>query len=215
MNWSNVSVWQWQQLAKVLTKKEGDTELDIAVKTLSVLTNRTESQIDSLSLKELTEQLKEITFITDSQPDAKPVKYIKVNGKKYKCIYDIRNMPYARYMETKFFGNDVVNNVHKIAASMVIPMQKTWLGWKEDKYDASKHEEYANDLLEASYESVYGSVVFFCQIYIQSINNLSDYLKQKMKQKARTKTEEEKSIAILCSVLDGFSKLPSLPNMKK
>lgn len=215
MNWKDVSVWQMQCLSNLLSKKEDDdTELDIAVKSLAILSNRTESQIDSLSIKDLNAQLKSIEFITKTNPNPKPVKYINVNGKRYKCIYDIRNMPYARYMETKFFGDDVLNNLHKIAASMIIPMKKTWLGWREDKYDASKHEQYANDILEASYESIYGSIVFFCQVYIQSIKNLADYLKETLMMKGMTKEESEEVIQTLCNDLDGFINVPLLPNMK-
>jgi 2',3'-cyclic-nucleotide 2'-phosphodiesterase (5'-nucleotidase family) len=179
MTWKDVSVWQMQQIANVLAKTKDETELDISVKVLGILTNRTESQIDSLLLEDLRAGLNSIKFIHKEQPVPNTLKYIDVNGRRYKCIYDIKKLPYARYMETKHFGNDVMNNLHKIGASMVMPMKKTWLGWKVDKYDASKHEEYANDILEAKYESVYGSVVFFCQVYIHSISNLGDYLKNK------------------------------------
>jgi len=165
MNWKDVTVWQWQQIQNLLVKREGLTELDIAVKSLEILTYQTEAQIDSLSIKELNEQLKKITFITESAPIPKPNDYIKVGKKRYRCVYDIRNIPYSRYLETKFFGDDIINNLHKIAASMVMPMKLTWRGWKVAKYDASKHEEYAEDLLSASFESVYGSVVFFCQVF--------------------------------------------------
>jgi hypothetical protein len=215
MNWKDVSVWQMQQITNVLSKNEGDTSLDIAVKTLAILTNRTESEIDSLSLDELGRQIKGIAFLNESQPSPKPQDFIKVNGRKYKCIYDIKNMPYARYMETKFFGSDVMNNLHKIGSSMVMPMKKTLFGWKVDKYDAGKHEDYANDLLEASYESVYGSIVFFCQVYVQSINNLADYLKQKLISQGIMKNEAEETITDLCNVLDGFIKLPLSQNMKE
>ena len=161
MNWKDVTVWQWQQIQNLLSKREGLTELDIAVKSLEILTYQTETQIDSLSIKELNEQLKKITFITESAPIPKPNDIIKIGKKRYRCVYDIRNIPYSRYLETKFFGDDIINNLHKIAASMVMPMKLTWRGWKVAKYDASKHEEYAEDLLSASFESVYGSVVFF------------------------------------------------------
>jgi hypothetical protein len=214
MTWKDVSVWQMQQIANVLAKTKDETELDISVKVLGILTNRTESQIDSLSLEELKAGLKDIKFISESQPEAKPLNYIKVNGRKYKCIYDIKKLPYARYIETKHFGNDVLLNLHKIGASMVMPMKKTLLGWKEDKYDASKHEEYANDLLEAKYETLYGSIVFFCQVYIHSISSLADYLKNRMKSKGMTESQAEITMDNLCNVLDGFTKLPSLQSMK-
>ncbi len=45
---------------------------------------------------------------------------------------------------------------------MVIPQKKNWLGkWVDDKYDASKHEEYSADMQEANFIHVYHSLVFF------------------------------------------------------
>lgn len=216
MNWSDVTIFQYQQMQNLFSKKDkGDTELDIAVKTLAILTNRTEAQIDSLSVRELTEQLKGIDFVTNSEPQPKPVDFIKVNGRKYRCVYDIRNMPYSRYIETKFFAEDTLNNLHKIGASMIRPMKMTWRGWKLQKYDASKHEEYAQDLLEAPFEQVYGSVVFFCQVFTNSIKNLADYFKKEMIKKGMTPEEAEIQVGILCESMDGFIKLPSSQNTKE
>jgi len=216
MNWSDVTIFQYQQMQNLFAKKEsGDTELDIAVKTLAILTNRTESQIDSLSVKELTKELKEIEFVTNSEPKPKPVDFIKVNGRKYRCVYDIRNMPYSRYIETKFFAEDTLNNLHKIGASMIRPMKMTWRGWKLAKYDASKHDEYAQDLLEAPFEQVFGSVVFFCQVFTDSIKSLADYFKMEMMKKGMMKEEAEIQVGILCESMDGFIKLQSSLNTKE
>ena len=215
MTWSDVTVWQWQQINNLLTKKDDLTELDIAVKSLAILTNRTETQIDSLTITELNEQLKEIVFISTTAPVPKPVDYIKINKNKYRCIYDVRQMPYTRYLETKFFGDDIVNNLHRIGASMIRPMKLTWRGYKLAKYDASKHEEYAENLLSAPFESVYGSIVFFCQVFSDSIKNLADYFKEEMTKQGMSPMEAEKSVEILCSVMDGFTKLPSSQNTKK
>jgi hypothetical protein len=216
MNWSDVTIFQYQQMQNLFAKKEsGDTELDIAVKTLAILTNRTEAQIDSLSVKELTNQLKEIEFVTNSEPQPKPADYIKVNGRRYRCVYDIRNMPYSRYIETKFFAEDTLNNLHKIGASMIRPMKKTWIGWKLDKFDASKHQDYAQDLLEAPFEQVFGSVVFFCQVFTDSIKSLADYFKKEMIKKGMRPEEAVTQVEILCESMDGFIKLRSLPNTKE
>jgi hypothetical protein len=206
MNWKDVTVFQRQQLEAVKNKKD-DTELDKAVKTLAILTNRTEAQIDSLSIKDLNKQLKEIDFIAKGDAKPKAVDYIRVNGRQYRCIFDIRQLPYARYIESKFFGNDVLNNCHKIAASMVLPMKKTWRGWKVAKYDASKHEEYAQDLLEAPFESVYGSLVFFCQVFTDSIKSSKDYLISEMTKEGMNPIEAEITVMDLCNAMDGFIKL--------
>ena len=205
MNWKDVTVWQWQQIQNIALKQgAGDTFLDIAVKTLAILKNQTEGQIDSLSLKELKDELTKIEWVNTTQPNPKPQNYIKVNGKRYKCVFDIRNMPYARYIETKFFAEDVTNNLHKIAASMVVPMKLTWRGWKVAKYDSTKHEEYANDLLSAPFESVYGSLVFFCQVLRDSIRIIVDSSKNELIQKGLSELEIEVITKDLWSDLDGF-----------
>ena len=205
MNWKDVTVWQWQQIQNIALKQgAGDTFLDIAVKTLAILKNQTEGQIDSLSLKELKDELTKIEWVNTTQPNPKPQNYIKVNGKRYKCVFDVRNMPYARYIETKFFAEDVTNNLHKVAASMVVPMKLTWRGWKVAKYDSTKHEEYANDLLSAPFESVYGSLVFFCQVLRDSIRIIVDSSKNELIQKGLSELEIEVITKDLWSDLDGF-----------
>ncbi len=208
MNWKDVTVWQWQQL-QAITKKKDDTELDKAVKTLAILTNRTESQIDSLSISELNKELKAIDWISKTDANPKPVDFIKVNGKKYRCIYDVRQIPFARYIESKFFSEDVVLNLHKIAASMVRPMKLTWRGWKVAKYDASKHEDYAQDLLSAPFEAIYGSVVFFCQVFSDSIKSSKDFMKEDLMKNGMTEEEAEMTMEVLCGAMDGFIRLQS------
>jgi hypothetical protein len=208
MTWKDVTVWQYQQIQNMFSKKENLTDLDIAVKTLAILTNQTESQIDSISLKDLNKELSRIKFIQQENPEPKPVDFIKIGNKRYRCVFDIKSLPYSRYLETKFFGEDVGNNIHKIAASMVLPMKLTWRGWRVAKYDASKHEEYANDMLEAPFEAVYGSVVFFCQVFKNSIDSLRDYLISGMMEKGMKKEEAEIIMEALCENMDGFIKLP-------
>lgn len=214
MNWKDVTVWQWQQLQAIAKKKE-DTELDKAVKTLAILTNRTESQIDSLSISELNKELKQIDWISKQEAKPKPVDFIKVNGKRYRCIYDVRQIPFARYIESKFFSEDVVLNLHKIMASMVRPMKLTWRGWKVAKFDASKHEDYAQDLLSAPFESVYGSVVFFCQVFSDSIKSSKDFMILDLQKNGMTQEEAEMTMEVLCGAMDGFIRLQSLRNMKE
>lgn len=215
MNWKDVTIWQWQQMQNLLAKSKDYTELDIAVKSLAILTNQTESQIDSLTIKQLGVELEKIKFITDTAPTPKTVDFIKVGKKRYRCIYDVKKIPYSRYLETKFFTTDVTMNLHKIGASMVMPMKLTWRGWRVAKYDASKHDEYAQDLLSAPFEQVYGSVVFFCQVFSDSIKNLADYFREEMMKAGMTTTEAETTVAALCQSMDGFTRLPLSQNTKE
>jgi hypothetical protein len=203
MTWKDINVFQWQQIVNLFTKEQDLTELDLAVKSVQIITGLTEYQIDSLAISELNPLLKSIDFIHEEiKPE--PSKYIKVNGRRYKCIYDVRKIPAARYIESKHFATDVNNNLHRIAACLVMPMKKTLFGWRVDKYNASKHEDYAQDMLESPITSVLGSVVFFCLVYRNWIKVSKDYLVAEMMEKNLTRYQAEILYRTLCDSMDGY-----------
>ena len=214
MTWNNVTVFQYQQINDIYANAKELTDLDLSIKVTSILKNMTEHQIDSLPVKELGPLLESISFVhQEIQPQA--VDFIKVNGRVYKCIYDVRNIPAARYIESKHFSSDVMGNLHKIFACMVIPQKKTWFGWKDDKYDASKHSDYAQDILEAPIVNVLGSVVFFYQVYRLWIKNSKDYLVKQMMEGGVTEKKAVEGWEALCNIMDGFIKPNWLPILKE
>lgn len=215
--WNDINVFQYQQLIALFTE-EGNTELDLIVRAGSIVTGKTEHEIDSLpyvQLKELGESLK---FIHE---EVKPVaaRYIDVNGKRYRCIYDVRRMPAARYIESKHFGQDTHANLHRLAASMVMPQKRVFgFGfWVDDDYDATRHADYANDLLAAPIVSVLGSVVFFCEVYLRSMWNLRVYsATQNLKAMPMRPMEEAlQQMTDLCIGLDGSIRHSWLANWKE
>jgi hypothetical protein len=203
MTWKDINVFQWQQIAQLVADDKEMTELDLNVRLASIVTGLTEHQLDSLPMEDLRTITKSVSFVYE-EIKPQPHLYIKVNGKRYKCIYDVRNIPAARYIESKHFGNDVYGNLHKLAACLVMPMKKTWLGWRVDKYDASKHEQYAQDMLEAPITAVLGSVVFFCLFYRTWIKISKDYLIKDMMKKGVTRYQAEAAHRALCSSMDGY-----------
>jgi len=215
MKWNNLTLWQYQQLMPLITNPEKDwTELDKEVKMLSVITGLTEYQIDSLSIETLKELRKDLAFL-DEPIEGKPVDYIVVNGRRYRMNYDIKNMPAARYIESKVFSKDTLANLHKIAASMVIPQKRTWLGkWIDDKYDASKHEDYAADMQEANFIHVYHSLVFFYQIFRNWIEVSRDYMKAQMMKAGMTTEQADSAVSLLCESSGGIIPPNLLPNTK-
>jgi hypothetical protein len=215
MKWNELTLWQYQQLMPIMTKPEKDwTELDKEVKLLCIITGLTEYQIDSLSIEDLKELRKDLVFL-DEPIEGKPVDYITTNGKRYRINYDIKNMPSARYIESKVFSKDTLGNLHKIAASMVIPQKKNWYGkWVDDKYDASKHEEYASDMQEANFIHVYHSLVFFYQVYRNWIEVSQDYMKSEMTKSGMTKEQADLVVSLLCESMGGTIPQNLLPNTK-
>jgi hypothetical protein len=213
MKWNNISVWQYQNIVKTLANKQDD-EIEKSFKLIGIVYNMTENQVDSLTQAEYKAKLKECDFL-NSMPEGKPVKVIKVNGKRYRLIYDVTRMPFGRYVESKAFVGDIYGNLHKLGATMVMPQKKNWLGlWVDDKYDASKHEDYAEDILQANFQDVYFSLVFFYQVFRNWIEVTRGYLVAKMMTTGQTKEQCSQVVANLCNILDGIIQPNLLPTTK-
>jgi len=215
MTWNDLTVWQYQQIYPIVTKPEKDwTTLDVESKLVGILHNLTDTQVDSLSVGEFNKLKVTLNFL-DDKIEGKPVKYTEVNGKRYKFIYDVQQIKAARYIETKVFSTDLVGNLHKLAASMVMPQRKTWWGkWVDDKYDAAKHSEYADDLQGANFMHVYQSIVFFYRVYRNWIEVSQAYLVKEMTNKGMTLEQAQEVVLILCSTLDGSIAPNLLPTTK-
>jgi hypothetical protein len=215
MTWNELTVWQYQQIYPIVTKPEKDwTTLDVESKLVGIIFNLTDIQVDSLSVKQFNNLKATLDFL-DDKIEGKPVKYTEVNGKRYRFIYDVQQIKAARYIETKVFSTDLVGNLHKLAASMVMPQRKTWWGkWVDDKYDAAKHSEYAEDLQAANFMHVYHSIVFFYQVYRNWIEVSRDYMIQEMTKAGMTKEQADSVVLLLCESTGGIIPPNLLPNTK-
>ena len=204
MTWNELTVWQYQQIYPIVTNPEKDwTTLDVESKLVGILHNLTDTQVDSLSVAEFNKLRTTLSFL-DDKIEGKPVKYTEVNGKRYRFVYDVQQMKAARYIETKVFSTELVSNLHKLAASMVMPQRKTWYGmWVDDKYDAAKHSEYADDLQASNFIHIYHSVVFFYQVYRNWIEVSQAYLVKEMMNQGMSMELAQKGVQTLCEILDG------------
>ena len=209
--WNKLTIQQAQEIDKLRRNvSKEDTEIDVETKLLSIILNKQQSEIDSLGWQEYLDQRAALKFL-EQEPEGTPIQTVTIGKRKYRFVYDIRQMPFARYIESKTFAQDFVGNLHKLAASMVIPQRKTWYGkWKDAKYDASKHIEYATDMLQAPFEAVYGSAVFFYHLYKNWIIASKDYMIKEQVKTGKTQEEAEKLVNDLCSSLDGITRLRKL-----
>lgn len=208
MTWNDINIFQYQRLIPII--QEGEN-IDQYSKIISVLYDMTDNEVNSLSIEQYLDYKAKVNMLLSTDIKGQPVKYIKLKGKRYKCIYDIRNLPAARYIESKVFSDDFIGNIHKIAASMVMPMKKTLFGWKVDKYDAGKHDVYAQDMLEARFVDVYHSAVFFLSVYLNWIKVSQDYMIQELS-KTATHSEAVKEVADLLKFMDGIIPYMKLPD---
>jgi hypothetical protein len=213
MNWTTITVQQFQQIDLVRKEaKSDDLVADINTRLLAIILNRTEDDIDSLPLVEYRELCKQLEFLETDIPETDPVKYLNIGGNRYRMIYDVQQMPFARYIESKAFAGDFVANLHKIAASMVIPQKRNYFRrWKDAGYNAAHHINYANDLQKAPFIAIYNSAVFFYHVYRNWIEVSKDYLIVQIQKAGKSLAEAERQVEDLCSSLDGSIAVRLLP----
>jgi len=215
MTWNELTIWQYQQIYPIVTKPEKDwTNLDVESKLVGIVYNLTDTQVDSLTIQQFNNLKATLSFLND-KIEGKPVKYTQANGKRYRFVYDVQQIKAARYIESKVFSTDLITNLHKLAASMVVPQKKTWYGkWVDDTYDAAKHSEYAADLQASNFVHIYHSVVFFYQVYRNWIEVSKDYLANQMMEKGMDMEMAVKAVQTLCEILDGNIAPNLLPTKK-
>jgi hypothetical protein len=97
---------------------------------------------------------------------------------------------------------------------MVIPQKRVLGIWFKQKYDASKHEQYSEDMLTARFIDVYHSLVFFYQVYRNWIEVSQDYMVSKLMQTGMTQDKAKEVVQDLCTTLDGSIPPNLLPNTK-
>lgn len=203
--WHDLTVRQWQALTD-LFMEEGNSHIDNIVRAGCIVYDVTEHELDSLTMADLNDMGHRLAFIHTEVP-ARPVDRLDVNGRRYRCVYDVTRMPAARYIESKVYGQDPNQHLHRIMASMVWPQKRAYrIGpWMDDDYDAARHSEYAEDMLDAPITAVLGSVVFFCDVYLNLISSSRVYFTKVIMQTTRKpRIEAEDLVNNLCANLDGI-----------
>lgn len=208
--WNKLTIQQAQEIDRI--RQLDAPPLHIEVELIATINNLSIDEVDSMEWGKYTELRKTLDFFQEL-PSGKPIEFVMIGKKRYRFIYDIRQMPFARYIEGKTFSVSFMQNLHKLAASMSIPQRKTWYGkWVDQKYNAAKHSEYAEDLLQAPFEAVYSSAVFFYHLYRLWIESSKVYLIKEQMKTGKTMEEAEKLVRDLCKYLDGNTPLKPLQN---
>ena len=221
LSWKNITVQQFQDIYKLSENKDLQ-EMDRLEKIISVLFDKTERQIDEMSVKEFTALAKQCAFLmqTDNIP-GKRVKYIRSGKTKYGIEYNPAKLKHRQYVEILHFGDKPIENMHLIMASLVQPVKFGF--WKNNT--AMMHEKIAADMLNAPVVHVYHAAVFFCKLYVNLIAAIKDYLVAEMtapnsQGKTMTKQEAEALVDISHNVMAGFiqpakwQNLSASPSMK-
>lgn len=161
-------------------KTIADLEPDLInrnIKLLAELSGKTFDEVESMPIEQLTNALKDFNKFELLNTDAKVKMDFKVNGRRFKCIWQTQKLTAAQYIDATSFCKDeknIVANIHNILASICV--EKNWLG-KVKKYDGANHKEVA-DLFynHLKIDVAYPIMLFFCKYFKELGDNILTYL---------------------------------------
>lgn len=81
MNWTEINLFQYQRLLPILQESENIEQYS---KIIGVLYNMTENEVNSLTVDEYLDLKAKVNLLLNTDIIGKPVKYIKLKGKRYK-----------------------------------------------------------------------------------------------------------------------------------
>lgn len=207
-----LTIKQFQQINNI-NKFEID-DLDKSIMFVQVLTGKSEFEVNQMKVKKFNKLCADVlkafeSMMIDLKKD-KPKNLIKANGTWYWINYDIAKLDAGRYVETATFGVDLLDNLHKLMATMVVPMKWSWKGLKHVEYDAMNHEKIAEDMLQADFTHCYHAAVFFYALFKNSIISLESYLESQ----TQKKEELKRAMMNFKNLSDGFTMPNWYQNLK-
>lgn len=193
-----LSIQKFQELYAFSEMEMDDT--DRAIKLVQIVTGKSQAEVEAMPLLKFNQLCSEITQTLDLS-NGKPSTQIWVGRNLYRIHLNITSMSAGRYAEVATYSKHTIPNLHKIMASIVQPM--TWYG-KLLPYDAKKHEQYADDMLNADFHTAYHSAVFFYALFSRSMKSLHPYLKAEAMRKGASEQLVDQTLNDSQRILDGF-----------
>jgi hypothetical protein len=192
ITWQNITVGQYQDLYSLI--KADIDPLDKEVQCIAMLSNRTIEQVESLPLDKYKALRLATTWVLNEPPKGKPIKSFG----KYRFIRKVQDLDTGRYISLQsFLQMDLIDNLHNLTACIVKP--------KWGKYDGAKHEQYANDCRNAPFLALYQTMLFFCNLFNDTMKALEPYLIEQLKQNPQMKRRLlDHSLQVLSDTLAGL-----------
>lgn len=177
MKFNKITIGQFLK-CKTIADLEPDL-INRNIKLLAELSGKTFDEIESMPIEQLTAALKDFNKFELLNPNAKVRMDFKVNGRRFKCIWQTQKLTAAQYIDATSFCKDeknIVGNIHNILASICV--EKTWYG-RVKKYDGLNHKEVA-DLFynHLKIDVAYPIMLFFCKYFKELGDNILIYLEQ-------------------------------------
>ena len=198
-----MTIKQFQELYYVATSK--DMDFDKSIKMVGIVTKKTPEQVEKMSMIRFNllcaKVYNQFKIFEKDLLKGKPKKIIRVGKHFYKVNYDVTKCKASSYVEVSTFSTEIVQNLHKIMASIVTPIKFRWGKWVE-----VEHEDIAKQMEELDFEVAYQAAVFFYTLFNVSMTAIQPYLVDEIIKTGKISREEaEQTLTISQNILDGFT----------
>lgn len=202
-----LSIRKFQELYFIA--KSEDEDIDKSIKMVGVVTGLLPEKVEQMKMAKFNKLCVDIQakfeLLTAKMMKGKPAKYVSVNRRTYKLSYDVSKEPMnaGKYVEAITFGKDVVDNLHKILATMATPVKFNWRKMKYVPYKRD-HIDIATDMEDVDFEVAYHAAVFFYLLYRVSMQVSLPYLVREAKKKGVSEDTTRQLLNDSMNILDGL-----------
>lgn len=199
MTWKDVTVGQYQQLAEIGKMELSD--LEATHETIAILFGLTINQVRQLKPLKMAKYVEQLGFLkTEIIPRRRTILYCK--GYFYGVDYTFTDFQTSKYIESKYFMQDFVGNIHNLLAVYTHQLK---YGIIKKKPKVSDFEKDAERLKEANVEEAMGVLVFFYPTSSNLMKIIQPYSELSKKTERMNKLIE-KALTLSFNNTDGFTK---------
>lgn len=199
-----MTIKQFQELYYIAQGE--DVEFEKSIKMVAAMRGITPDKVEGMPMKRFNYLChiieKSFGVFNKKLLNGKPKKFIVVGWHIYRLNYEVSKLPMnaGKYIEALTFSKDVVNNLHKIMATIAIPVKLRW--FKLVPFHV-EHDAIATDMERANFEAAYHAAVFFYTQFQMSMQVIQPYLVKKAVRKGANRTQTETALTNLSNILDG------------
>lgn len=206
-----LTIEKFQKLNNVALSDLDD--IDKAIEFVRIFTGQTVDDVEKMNVDKFNKLCAKVNKAFNEamkKVDDKPSNWLIVKGKVFYINYNIAEISANKYVETAIFGQNLIENLHKVMATMVYKTKLTWKGYKPLPYDATEHEKISELMLQADFKHCYHLAVFFYQVFKNSILSLKPF----MEQEAKDKEKLEAALTDFTEIMDGLPMPKWCQNLK-
>lgn len=184
LGWKDVTIKQYTQIQEL----KDLAPLDYEIAKLAILTGKSTSQIEQLTVPQMKEAIHKTAFL-NTEPQKKPVPgTLRVKGKRFRVTVFYKDMNAAQLIDSLSFAKKG-NNVADLMAVFLTPLKYNLFA---EKYDGKTHEARSKFLYEnMTMGQVHPISLFFSQVFDNLPEVILPYLENQLKNLNLTKEEAD------------------------